>query len=198
MSNSAEMMATRDDSQLVLRLLTDALSSFDKDRMAARKYVEDAHALAQAQNSADAGESGGLAPWQVNRAKKYVKENIELKIRGDDVAALLRISPSHFSRGFKASTGTGFLKFVLRERVGLAKRLLLDTSMPLCQIALKCGCADQSHLTRLFTRIAGTPPNKWRRNVNSLKIFSTLQTDDFGAHLFVGSVEDAQDAVNCE
>jgi transcriptional regulator GlxA family with amidase domain len=41
--------------------------------------------------------------------------------------------------------------------------LLLSTSEPLEAIALACGFADQSHMTRVFTKAIGSPPGAWRR-----------------------------------
>jgi AraC-like DNA-binding protein len=39
----------------------------------------------------------------------------------------------------------------------------LTSDSPIADIALDCGLADQSHLTRLFSRSEGLPPGAWRR-----------------------------------
>jgi transcriptional regulator GlxA family with amidase domain len=41
--------------------------------------------------------------------------------------------------------------------------MMLETSMPVGEIAIACGFADQSHLTRVFTRAMGVSPGVWRR-----------------------------------
>jgi AraC family transcriptional regulator len=52
---------------------------------------------------------------------------------------------------------------VIRRRVERAQGLMLATDASLSDIALDCGLADQSHLTRLFRRIVGESPRAWRR-----------------------------------
>jgi AraC-like DNA-binding protein len=54
-------------------------------------------------------------------------------------------------------------QWLLRRRVDKARQLLHDPSAALADVALACGFADQSHLTRVFTRLTGTGPNAWRR-----------------------------------
>jgi AraC-like DNA-binding protein len=41
--------------------------------------------------------------------------------------------------------------------------LLQTTELSLADIALACGFAEQSHFTRVFTRLVGMPPGAWRR-----------------------------------
>jgi transcriptional regulator GlxA family with amidase domain len=54
-------------------------------------------------------------------------------------------------------------KWLQLRRIQQAKTLLLESSIATAEIAVICGFADQSHLTRVFTRIVGTPPSGWRR-----------------------------------
>ncbi|WP_225890025.1 helix-turn-helix domain-containing protein [Indioceanicola profundi] len=49
------------------------------------------------------------------------------------------------------------------QRIERAKHLMLTTDEPLARIALDCGLADQSHLTRLFRTRVGMSPQSWRR-----------------------------------
>jgi transcriptional regulator GlxA family with amidase domain len=51
----------------------------------------------------------------------------------------------------------------MRLRLELAQRLMLTTEDSLSQIALACGMADQSHLSRLFRRGVGETPVGWLR-----------------------------------
>jgi AraC family transcriptional regulator len=44
----------------------------------------------------------------------------------------------------------------------MAKSLMLSTSMPLSEIALNCGMADQAHFTRIFRQSTGDTPARWR------------------------------------
>ena len=151
------------DGGLISQLLTEVLALFKKDGARARQWVARARALiaVECQRGSEAG--GKLAPWQVSRSENYIRANIGSKLRIDDVAVCVRLSASHFSRTFKATVGVSYSHFVVQERMALAKRLLVTTEMPICEIALVCGLTDQSHLTRLFKRWIGISPRAWRR-----------------------------------
>jgi AraC-like DNA-binding protein len=45
--------------------------------------------------------------------------------------------------------------------------LLRDREMPLADVAITCGFADQSHFTRMFTRFVGVSPGAWRRRAEA-------------------------------
>ena len=71
-------------------------------------------------------------------------------------------SPSYFIKAFKTTTGRTPHRWLQEYRVGKAKGLLLR-SLSIAEIALECGFADQSHFTRVFRNVTGTPPGMWRR-----------------------------------
>ena len=75
----------------------------------------------------------------------------------------MRLSPAHFSRAFRTSFGCSPLEYVTRRRMERAQGLMLSTDIPLSQIALDCGFADQAHFSRLFRRVVGESPRVWRR-----------------------------------
>ena len=106
---------------------------------------------------------GGLAPWQERRAKEIMDANLAGEISLDELAKQCGLSSSHFSRAFRQSAGTPPHRWLLRQRVEKAKRLLRDRQSSLSEVALACGFADQSHLTRVFTKLSGASPAAWRR-----------------------------------
>jgi AraC family transcriptional regulator len=109
---------------------------------------------------------GGLAPWQVRRAKEILCANLGGRVPLKDVAQECRLSVSHFSRAFRRSLGAAPHNWLLTRRVELAKEKLRDDRLTLSDVALACGFADQSHLTRVFTRIVGLSPGAWRRSLD--------------------------------
>ena len=111
------------------------------------------------------GRSGGLAAWQERRARDMLAANLGGAVALTDLAKECRLSVSHFSRAFRHSVGVPPHRWLLNRRVELAKDLLRDRESSLSQIALRCGFADQSHFTRVFTRRAGASPGAWRRGV---------------------------------
>jgi AraC family transcriptional regulator len=105
----------------------------------------------------------GLAPWQAKRVAAYIESNISLNLCIADLAGIVQLSISHFSRAFKVSFGEPPITYVKVRRVHHAQILMLNTREPLSQVALDCGLYDQSHLTRVFRQVVGIPPSLWRR-----------------------------------
>lgn len=108
---------------------------------------------------------GGLAPWQLKLATEILNAHLAGDISHAQIAQQCGLSPSHFARSFRVSTGLAPHQWLLRRRVECAKDLLRDRAQPLTAIAFACGFADQSHFTRVFTAISGMPPGEWRRRV---------------------------------
>ena len=78
----------------------------------------------------------------------------------------LETKPTNFSRAFRQSTGVSPHQWLLKRRADQTKSLLRDRTLPLSDVALSCGFADQSHFTRVFARLAGISPGAWRRNLD--------------------------------
>jgi AraC-like DNA-binding protein len=106
---------------------------------------------------------GGLAAWQVRRAKEILSANLDGRMPLKEVARECRLSVSHFSRAFRRTVGAAPHNWLLTYRIEVAKAKLRDSRSSLSEVALVCGFADQSHLTRVFTRIVGISPGAWRR-----------------------------------
>lgn len=106
---------------------------------------------------------GGLAAWQKRRLIAFIDARLTEPIRIEDLAELLNLSESHFSRAFRTAFGTSAHDYLTRRRVEVAQSLMLTSQEPLCAIALQCGLSDQSHFTRVFRRIVGETPYAWRR-----------------------------------
>ena len=106
---------------------------------------------------------GGLAPWQVRRAKEILSANLDGGVPLKEVARECRLSVSHFSRAFRRTMGVAPHHWLLTHRIEVAKEKLRDSRLSLSDVALACGFADQSHLTRVFTRMVGVSPGAWRR-----------------------------------
>jgi len=106
---------------------------------------------------------GGLAPWQVRRAKEILCANLDGSVPLKEVARECRLSVGHFSRAFRRTMGVAPHKWLLARRIEVAKERLRDHQLSLSDVALACGFADQSHLTRVFTCMVGLSPGAWRR-----------------------------------
>ena len=72
------------------------------------------------------------------------------------------LSVGHFSRAFRISTGLPPHQWLLRQRVKVAKQLMTVRDLPLSEIAISAGFANQSHFTRVFSASVGVSPAAWR------------------------------------
>ncbi len=142
-------------------LLDQAGFEVDRDVDAVRVYLDKARALLR--NEPNPEFTGGLAPWQMKRVSQFVEEHLSSSIRCEDLAALCRLSVSHFSKSFRQSFGVPPHRYVQGRRIDRAKKLLIESGEPLVQIALECGMADQAHLSRLFRQATGETPSSFRR-----------------------------------
>jgi AraC-like DNA-binding protein len=110
---------------------------------------------------------GGLAPWQLRRAKEILSAHIVGSISIAHLAAECGLSTCHFARSFRHSTGISPHRWLMHRRVDRATELLKQSRLSIIDIALSCGFADQSHLTRVFTSVHGSAPGRWRRAAKS-------------------------------
>lgn len=108
---------------------------------------------------------GGLAPWQLKRAKERMRASLTQSLSIPVVATACGLSPSHFARAFRCSTGVSPHAWLVQQRVARAKDLMQLRDLSLGDIAFACGFADQSHFTRVFARAERMSPGRWRRSI---------------------------------
>jgi transcriptional regulator GlxA family with amidase domain len=106
---------------------------------------------------------GRLATWQLKCVAAYIEDNMDSKVRAADLAAIVRLSASQFSRAFKKSSGETPLAYVTRQRMRRAQVMMLSSREPLSRVAVDCGMCDQAHFTRTFRKVVGITPSLWRR-----------------------------------
>lgn len=106
---------------------------------------------------------GGLAPFQLRRAQEFLHAHLTEDLALSDVAAVVGLSSSHFARAFREATGLPPHRWMIVQRLEMAKALLDHGELPLADVALHCGFADQSHFTNSFRRVLGVTPGQWRR-----------------------------------
>ena len=111
---------------------------------------------------------GGLAPWQVKRACDRLESDLGGTLTLQQIAAEFGLSVSHFSRAFRISTGLPPHQWLLQQRIMAAKQLMTVRDLPLSEIAISAGFANQSHFTRVFSAAVGVSPGIWRRETLGL------------------------------
>jgi YesN/AraC family two-component response regulator len=100
----------------------------------------------------------------IYKALEFIKNNYMNKISLADVAEVAHISPSYFSKIFKEEMGCNFNTYLNEVRVNMSKRLLLDDSISLVDIAFLTGYEDQSYFSKVFKKMTGISPGKYRES----------------------------------
>ena len=109
--------------------------------------------------------NGGLSPRKLQTVIDYIETNLEEKIGLDALAKITQTSPYHFSRLFKQSTGITPYQYVIQQRIELGKQLLKKEELPIAEIAIMCGFANQSSFATAFRRLVGITPRNYRMNI---------------------------------
>lgn len=115
--------------------------------------------IASSLNSTQVNPSAAL----VDRAITIVNRNFATNITDGSVARQLNVSTSHFRFLFREITGQPFHKYLIALRLEKAKKLLLEASMPISDIAHAVGFNGLAHFSRAFTQRYGMTPSNMRR-----------------------------------
>jgi len=109
--------------------------------------------------------NGRLDNGKLSAVLEYIEANATQDVSLNDLARTAHLSPYHFSRLFKQSTGLTPHQYVLQWRIDEAKRLLRHSRLDLAEIASRLGFQDQSHFTARFRILTGATPKRWRESV---------------------------------
>ena len=105
---------------------------------------------------------GGSIPRWLTQAQELLTDRCTEPLSIGSVAENVGVHPAHLARSFSRFFGRSPGEHLRRSRVARAACLLLETDLPLVEIALSCGFADQSHFTNVFRRYRGLPPAAFR------------------------------------
>ena len=104
-----------------------------------------------------------LPRWRLKRVTEYIEAHISEAISLADMASVAGLSRTHFTAQFRLATGYRPHDFILLHRIEAAKRLLVETSRQLLDIALMVGFQAHAHFSTVFKRHVGETPGRWRR-----------------------------------
>lgn len=99
----------------------------------------------------------------IQEVKKYISDHLNEKLTVQNIAEIIHMSPSHFSRVFRQQTGFSPYDFVLISRLNRAKDYLQKTDMSISQIAYDIGFNSESNFIYFFTKNTGLSPSKFRK-----------------------------------
>lgn len=93
---------------------------------------------------------------------RYIKNNYTSKITLDNVASEVFLSKSYLSKVFKDEMNMNITYYINILKIEKSKSLLLDNKMSLVEISNAIGFTDQSYFTKVFKKIVGISPGKYR------------------------------------
>ena len=98
----------------------------------------------------------------IKRAVQFIEKNYHKKIKLDDVAECVGFSKEYLSRVFKENMYMNYRNYINFVRIRNAENLLLKTKLPIKEVARKIGFDDSCYFTRIFKKVNGCTPVKFR------------------------------------
>lgn len=148
-----EMIADLDDDSpagtIYGESLANALAVYLLNRYAVRRIVPVSY-------------KGGLPGNRLKRVLDYIAAKLDENISLAQLAAIAGMSPHYFSELFKLSTGRAPHNYVLMQRIERAKQQLRNPKRSIIDAGLDAGFQNPSHFARMFRRLEGTTPSKYR------------------------------------
>lgn len=108
--------------------------------------------------------SESMAEHPVAQAKQYIGAHLFEELPVERVAAAVNLSPSHFSRVFRGSTGFSPHEYIVLHRIDEAKALLHSTGLSVKEIAYRVGYHSEVNFISSFTEKVGVSPATFRKN----------------------------------
>ena len=106
--------------------------------------------------------NGGSKQAGLNDIKEYIEANYNKKITLDDLAEKFYINKFYLSKIFRECYGMTVNNYLMYIRITKAKQLLRFTDLSIETIGIQCGIEDVNYFSRVFKKIEGITPRKYR------------------------------------
>jgi len=104
----------------------------------------------------------GMAGGKLRRVIEYMQTHIDESLSLAQLASLSGLSPSHFTRSFRAAMGKPPHSYLVDLRIERARDLLEHTELPVIEVGMQCGFEQPSHFATTFREVVGLAPRAWR------------------------------------
>ena len=101
---------------------------------------------------------------RIQEVTHYITENYGKNITLRDAARMAYLEDAYFCKQFKKLTGFGFVEYLTQVRVKAAASMLIETALPVGQIAERCGFSSSNYFGDVFKRLYGVSPREYRKN----------------------------------
>ncbi|HER2177857.1 TPA: helix-turn-helix transcriptional regulator, partial [Streptococcus pyogenes] len=106
---------------------------------------------------------------QISEAVAYVEAHLSEHVTLREIADMLHLNSSYFSVLFKEQIGINFSEFLTRTRIQRAKEMLVQTALPISEIAEQVGYQTDKYFIKVFKSLEGLSPSKYRHSITVRK-----------------------------
>lgn len=92
----------------------------------------------------------------------YIDAHYAEELTLERLGRVFHISPYHLAHVFKQQTGYSLKQYILRLRIGQSQIMIMDTRLPISEIARSVGFEDAAHFSKLFSKYVGMSPSEYR------------------------------------
>ena len=141
--------------------------SYDELRVRVTKLIEQRETLKHKFEGQDEQPDDMAAADKAFLEKMTEAVKVQLEsgnIDYNSLATEFSIGRTQLNRKIKAITGYTTTEFILHIRITIAKQLLLDTDMPVGEVAMRCGIDDVAYFSSLFKKNTGQTPTAYRNS----------------------------------
>lgn len=105
----------------------------------------------------------GQIKTYIPRVLQHLYDNTEGTLSAEQIAALFHVSRAKLNRDFRASVGQSLHGAVMDLRLSLAKTMLIESDLPIGEIARKCGFSSEEYFFSFFKHATKETPLRYRR-----------------------------------
>ena len=99
-----------------------------------------------------------------HRVRQYLDEHHNEQLTLREAAERLHISEYYLAHVFKQEFGIPPMQYVMKRRIGEAQELLMNTDLPIAEVADRLGYSSVCHFNAMFKKNVGLPPGKFRQS----------------------------------
>lgn len=118
------------------------------------------HAIIRTQTSSSA---------TADRVRQYLDEHYRESLTLEQISKDLHINAYYLAHTFKNEFGVPPIQYAMKRRIGEAQGLLIDTNIPIGDIADSLGFSSPCHLNTMFNKYVGIPPGKYRQSFKNME-----------------------------
>lgn len=108
---------------------------------------------------------------RIHKVREYISDHYASELNLEMLAEMAGMTPPAFSRFFKQRTGRTLMEYILDIRLGVAAKMLVDTTTSISEICYACGFNNLSNFNRIFKKRRGYTPRDFRALFKENRVF---------------------------